>query len=277
MYSSRSRINRDSCIITVCSGKGGAGKTTVARILVELFKTKFKTIAVDAVSGLSGISSFFEFRPTGRKSFGNFLSGQGSVSDYVYRLDRLDIIPSFTDGTIEDLGLERDYERIGELADYIRDNYELGIIDTPSSFDLGLYNYLRASDIILILTESGYQSIVNGYAICKMASSIIPRPAIHFFLNLVNSDRDFDDFNVKMPMLTEAFLGDSYDAIGFLKFDEQYFNSPGEGEFNSMLWNSNKENLMVFSSCLEEKMALRKAGISEGSAVSATPGKVDKT
>ncbi len=277
MYNSYSGMNRDGCIITVCSGKGGAGKTTVARVLVELFKNKFRTVAVDAVSGFSGISSFFEFRPIGRRSFGDFLNGSGGAADHIYRLDRIDLIPSFSDGSIEDLGLERDFERIGELADYIRGNYELGIIDTPSSFDLGLYNYLRASDIVLIITETGYQSIVNGYAICKMASSIIPRPAIHFFLNLLNSDGDFDDFNVKMPMLTEAFLGDPCDAIGFLKFDEQYFNSPGVEEFNSMLWNSNKENLVMFSSCLEEKMRLQNVGNRGRSTVSAVPERVEKT
>jgi len=254
MLKPMARPNSQSCILTICSGKGGVGKTTIARTIVKMLKKRYRIAVIDGALGLGGISSFYNINPESDISYERFLNSVRPPSEFICRTESIRLIPSFSRGTIEDFGLDREYGRIKDLIEFLRTGSDLIIIDTASGLDLGLYEYMSLSNFVLIIVANDPQSISNGYAISKLASSITPKPTISFFLNMAASGGDFLDFNTKMLLLSRKFLQCELKAIGYMKFDRVFMQSPGVMELGSMLGNDNMENMVEFEKAMEEQL-----------------------
>jgi flagellar biosynthesis protein FlhG len=244
----------NSAVITVCSGKGGTGKTTVVRTLIEQFKDSLKIAVIDGALGLSGISSVFGVFPKNGMSYESFLQGRGSSSDFIHELDELALVPSRFTGEINTVKEDLNFRRVRELIQYLKTTVDLVIVDSASGLGLGLCDYLGCSDIVLIAVTSDPQSITDGYAVCKLTLSFNPAPAASFFLNMAMSDYDIEDFNVKMALLTNRFLGRETRAMGYLKYDRYFMKSPGDSEFRSMIGNDNRRNIEEFTSRLRREL-----------------------
>ncbi|MCP4633563.1 MAG: MinD/ParA family protein [candidate division Zixibacteria bacterium] len=239
-------------VITICSGKGGTGKTTVVRTLVDMFGDEFRIAVIDGALGLSGISSVYGVIPEASKSYQCFLGGSRPASDFIEKVENINLIPSHFSGSAADFGIERDFHRVDELIAYLSRDNDLVIIDSASGLDLGLYEYLSISDIVLIVVTTDPQSITDGYSIAKLCMSVTPHPITSFFLNMIESEVNFHEFNTKMTLLSRKFLFKELRALGYMKFDKPFMKSPGETEFRSMLGNDNRNNLESFKEKLTE-------------------------
>jgi len=238
---------RHGCsVITVCSGKGGAGKTTVVRTLIELFKKDYRIAVIDGAVGLAGISSIYGAYPTPGRGYEEFLRGMLTASELVYPVDGIKLIPSGFTAAIKDTVKGRDVTRIDELIDHLKMECDLIVIDASSGIDPCLYQYLINSNIILIVVTLDPQSVTDGYALAKSSLTMVPLPAVSYFLNMVMADDDYAGFNAKMHLLSGKFLNREMGAMGYLKFDAFFMKSPGPIEFRSMIGNENRNNLEEF-------------------------------
>ncbi|MBD3169299.1 MAG: AAA family ATPase [candidate division Zixibacteria bacterium] len=234
---------RGSAVITVCSGKGGAGKTTIVRTLVEILKTQYRVAVIDAALGSSGLSSIYGVYPDRRRSLEYFLNGANPPSEFVFPVNGIRFVPSRVNRTLNDIGADRNFNRISEMVGFLKRYNDIVLIDSSSGLDLGLYESLMVTNLALIVVTTDPQSVSDGYAICKLCKSITPQPETHFMLNMINSPEEFEDFNTKIGLLTGKFLKEEKRALGFLRFDKLFMRSPGKVEFSSMLGRDNKVNL----------------------------------
>ena len=242
-------------VITVCSGKGGVGKTTAVRAFTDELKNSYRIAVVDGALGLTGISSVYGVFPEDDKSYEAFLAGRKPASEFIHKVEGINLIPSGINGNVTYPSVNRSFHRINELIRFLSANNDIVIIDSASGLDLGLYEYLNLSDVVIIVVTADPQSVTDGYAICKLSLSMTPQPGVSFLLNMAESENDYLNFNVKMALLTGKFLGREIGAMGYLKFDNFFMKSPGDVEFRSMIGNDNRSNMEELVKKLEAKIS----------------------
>ncbi|RHW42543.1 hypothetical protein D1B31_02790 [Neobacillus notoginsengisoli] len=157
---------KDAKIITVCSTKGGVGKTTFTVNLAAAFAKQFKKVAVvDLDLQFGDVSMFFDCKPN--KTIYEWVKeeyyGQPEkLSGYMYAVNEyIDIMaapirPEFSEVILE--------EHIQKLTDYLRPDYDVVLIDTAPYVEGNILTALEKSDDIFLVTFLDLPTLKN----CKI-------------------------------------------------------------------------------------------------------------
>ena len=141
--------------IAVLSQKGGTGKTTAVRTVIDILRRiDIPVLAVD-LDPQANLSDYLDVDPDVTPTIGDVLAGRASAADAVHD----GIIPANL-GLAEaeltlggKMGRELALKRaLGEL----RDRYELILVDCPPALGLLTVNALVAADYALLSAEAQY-------------------------------------------------------------------------------------------------------------------------
>jgi len=141
--------------IAVLSQKGGTGKTTTVRTLVDVLRRiDVRTLAVD-LDPQGNLSDYFDVPPESEPTIADVLGGSASAAEAIHA----DVIPASLNLAETELTLGG---RIGRemtlrkaLAD-VRSDYEIVLVDCPPSLGLLTVNALVAADYALVTAEAQY-------------------------------------------------------------------------------------------------------------------------
>jgi len=147
-------------VISIVSGKGGVGKTTVCINLAAALSLKFqkKVMVIDCNITTSHIGLYLGmyYHPI---TFNQVLKGEASVMDAAYEyMDNLMVIPSSL--SVKDLkGVD-----IGMIKNRIKELYgkvDFVLLDSAPGLGREASAVLRASDEVLFVTNSYLSSVID--------------------------------------------------------------------------------------------------------------------
>lgn len=155
---------KEAKIMTVCSTKGGVGKTTISvNTATALSKSNLKVAVIDLDLQFGDIALLFDLQPprtiydwvkqsfeNGDKSFQRFFIEHPTGIDVL----AAPILPEFAELITG--------EHIGYLLDAIRSHYDVVIVDTPPTFVETSLVALEKSDVILLIASLDLPALKNG-------------------------------------------------------------------------------------------------------------------
>lgn len=144
-------------VVSVMNQKGGVGKTTLSRILLEgLQQKKLKLLAIDTDKSRN-LTSLFHFENTG-KTIVDLLQGEEALECIIHTNEGIDLIQGDSKvSLIENSQLDPEYFR--SKIEVLRQYYDIILIDTSPDLNKMNTQTMTASDSIIIPMFADFFSI----------------------------------------------------------------------------------------------------------------------
>ena len=184
-------------IITIASGKGGVGKTTItANLGIALAQRNQRVLVVDADVAMANLSLLLGMQSS-PITLHDVLLGESSIHDAIYDgPGGVHFIPS-------GLSLESyrrvDPERLESVIKEISASYDFVLLDAPAGIEKSVMASLAAADEILLVTIPNSPSVADVLKTKIVAQRIGSRP-IGVILNFLRGEKGeiSDDDIMKM-------------------------------------------------------------------------------
>ncbi len=211
-------------VITVTSGKGGVGKTSLSvNLAIQLSKLGHRVVVLDADFGLANIEIMLGIRP------------QYNLADLMFRGRNIrDII---TYGP-QDIGFISGGSGINELSNLNRDQVvqlihklndldqlaDIIIVDTGAGIGDSVLEFVAASAEVLLVVTPEPTSITDAYALLKSLnrnSSYMPdKTVVKMVANQVRNNCDADELFDKLGVVVNKFLNIDIEYLGAIPYDD---------------------------------------------------------
>jgi len=157
-------------VISITSGKGGVGKSTIAANMAFLLSQKgLNVVVLDADIGLANMQVLFNMRPS--LTFFEYINGKATLDDVLTKTQYKNITLcagksgyEYTKNT-NSLVFSRVVNDIVTL-----NKYDILLIDTGAGLNEYVQEFLDISDEILAITTTDPSAITDAYALIKMLS-----------------------------------------------------------------------------------------------------------
>ncbi|HHX01266.1 MAG TPA: AAA family ATPase [Firmicutes bacterium] len=211
---------KDRQLISVCSGKGGAGKTTLAiNLAYALAEWNYKTCIFDAALGTANVDVLLDLAP--RYHLGHLIAGKRGLMDILTEVrPRMYVVPGcsgvqlLTELTIYEYNLLA--SEIQQLFDY----FDVIIIDTSSGITASTTNFILASQGGYLITTPEPHAITDTYALLKTLVTQRKRPVnLNLVVNRVYYRSEAKNTADKLQFAARKFLNFELGYAGFI-FDD---------------------------------------------------------
>jgi len=207
-------------IITVTSGKGGVGKSSLAlNMAISLSRMGRRPLIVDSDFGFSnidvmlGVSTRFDLTDVLEKR----VDMRGIIEQ---GLERVQFI-SGGSGVYELTKLSGD--QIGEIAEELtalEDVADTIIFDTGAGVSDAILRLVCASQQTVIVTTPEPTAVVDAYAMIKIISERVENPAVSLVVNKAANPREALSVMNGIISITKKNLGLSVGSLGFILSDD---------------------------------------------------------
>ena len=204
--------------ITITSGKGGVGKSTLAaNISYMLSQYGYRVALFDADVGLANQDIILDVKPKytildvlkGDVSFdeavvrinNNFLLIPGESGEEILKYTNADILETFYDGV----------EKLGEL-DYL-------VIDTGAGIGESVQSFIKAATDTIIVTIPDPSAIMDAYSMIKYTSKV--KKELFLIVNRAKNAKEAHEIASKLQNVAKKHLGDlKIEFLGFVERSE---------------------------------------------------------
>lgn len=220
---------RNARVITVTSGKGGVGKTSVSlNLAIQFSKMGKKVIILDADFGLANIEVMIGAIP------------KYNLSDMIYRGKNLqDILmagPSGIQYISGGSGISRFKEMSKDQIIYLLHEFrklesmaDIIIIDTGAGISHAVMEFVASGREILLVTTPEPTSITDAYSLLKALNrhEAFDREhtVIRLVANKVNDYKSGESLYNKLDMVVSRFLQMKLEFLGMIPDDERMSKS----------------------------------------------------
>ncbi len=208
-------------VLSVTSGKGGVGKSSVVvNLAVALARSGQKVLIMDADLGLANIDVLLGLTPS--RTMNDVFSGSRRLSEIMMDGPAgIKVVPAGSgEQRYTSLGHE-DRLRLMDEMDTLEDDFDVVIIDTESGISPNVtYFNVSAQETMLVVTPDP-ASLTDVYALIKLLAT---RHGERHFKVLVNMARDSGEGNKVFHQLSQVvhrFLEVSLDYTGCVVRDER--------------------------------------------------------
>ena len=212
-------------VITITSGKGGVGKSTIALNLSLTLCALGKTVLlVDTDTNLGNLDVLLGIAPKFR--LGHVVRGERDIEDVlVSPLPGLRLLPG-SSGDVEypplsaeaQSSLMRDLKSLEDRSDYI-------IIDTAAGLTPEVIGYAVRADEIVVVTTPEPTAVLDAYAMIKVIHRTKPDISIKVVMNAVRVPAEADDAAAKLAVAVDRFLKRSFTYLGTIPYDQHVVTS----------------------------------------------------
>ena len=207
-------------IITVTSGKGGVGKTSiVSNLAIAIKKTGHHVLVIDADLGLSNIDVLLNIAP--KYNFQHVINGEKTIQDIL--IDGpygIKILPASSG--VQELTVLDEFQRtkIVEAFESLKDGVDMFIIDTAAGISENVTFFCLAAQEIVIVTSPEPTAITDAYALIKVLSTKYQKTKFNVLVNSVKNNKEASDIFKRFSLATERFLKIIPNYLGFIPYDE---------------------------------------------------------
>ncbi len=206
-------------IITVTSGKGGVGKTSISlNLSLALAAEGFKVCLFDADLGLANVSILTGIYP--EKDIESVITGQNSLKDVMVNdFMGIDIIPG-SNGVqkIADLTQTQTGTLISAFLDL--DDYDFFIFDTSAGISAQVLSFCMASHEIILVATCEPTSLTDAYSMLKVLSKYEYQNPIRVIINQVTSGKAAQKAYNRLKQTAGRFLSVPLSPLGIVGADK---------------------------------------------------------
>lgn len=217
-------MNHVAKVITVTSGKGGVGKTSLSvNLAIQLSRMGKRVVIFDADFGLANIEIMLGLRP--KYNLADLMYRGKSIEDIItYGPERVGFI-SGGSGINELANLSRDQvfsliQRLGEL-DRIAD---VIIVDTGAGISDTVLEFVAASEEVLLVATPEPTSITDAYALLKTlnrkTSYKREKTMVKMVANQVRGESEATELFEKLGVVVGKFLDIEVEFLGAVPYDK---------------------------------------------------------
>lgn len=208
-------------VISVTSGKGGVGKSTVvANLALSLAAVGQKVLIIDGDLGVGNIDVLLGLSP--QYNLNHLLSGERSLSEIIVDVaPGVKLIPAGS-GVQEftTLGQNEKLMLLDEL-DRFEEEFDIMIIDTEAGISENVTYFTVAAQEILVVVTPEPTSITDVYALIKLLSSRYSERHFKVLINMARDSEDALEVFRKLANVAGRFLDISLDYLGCVVRDER--------------------------------------------------------
>lgn len=210
-------------VITVTSGKGGVGKSSVSvNLAIQLRKLGKRVVILDADFGLANVEVMLGIRP--RYNLSDLLYHEKSITEII------------TNGPL-DVGFISGGSGIKELANLSKDQItylsgklneldncaDIIIVDTGAGISDSVLEFVTASREVLLVTTPEPTSITDSYALLKTLDKkeefSSENTVIKMVANRVTSNKEGKELYNKLSLVVNKFLNLQLEFLGAVPQD----------------------------------------------------------
>ena len=204
--------------VTITSGKGGVGKSSIVSNLAYLLGMRDKsTYILDADLSLGNIDIMFNMFP--KYNLKDLMEGRKTIGDIIVEGPcGIRVIPA-TSGVAElsDLSVEERnilFSSFQELPDH-----DFLLVDTSAGISSNVVYFNAISEDILIVVTPDPASLTDSYAVVKVLNKKTGRKDFNIVVNMVRNEKEALDIFRNILSVTDRFLDVYLNFYGFLPMD----------------------------------------------------------
>ncbi|MFH1224616.1 MAG: cell division ATPase MinD [Candidatus Diapherotrites archaeon] len=173
-------------VITLLSGKGGVGKTSItANLGIALAKRNLKVCVVDADIAMANLSLLLNMQSSPITLHDVFL-GEATIQDAIYDGPAgVKVVPS---GLSIDTYRRVDAERIQSIVESISRQFDFVLLDAPAGIEKNVLAAISAAEEVLLITTPDAPSIADVLKAKITAQRLGVRP-IGVVVNFMRGER----------------------------------------------------------------------------------------
>ncbi|MCG8549527.1 MAG: MinD/ParA family protein, partial [Desulfobacterales bacterium] len=205
-------------MITIASGKGGAGKTSISlNLALALADANYRICLFDADLGLANVNILTGLYP--QYGLAQVMEGSHTLSDIMIRnVNGIDIIPGssgvekLADLTSHEAGLL--IRSFMELPDY-----DYFLIDTSAGISSQVLSFCRACQEMILVVTPEPTSLTDAYSLLKVLSKKGGVPKVRVVINRVKTAQEAKSSYAKLKKTVVNFLSAPIFPLGVVAWD----------------------------------------------------------
>lgn len=212
-------------VITVTSGKGGVGKTSISiNLAIQLARMGKRVVVFDADFGLANIEVMLGIRP--QYNLADMMFKGKDLKDIIVQSEEGISFISGGSGIQELASMSREQvmfltSRLIELDEFA----DVIIVDTGAGISDSVLEFVLASTEVLLVATPEPTSITDAYALLKALNRkeefVKEHTSIHMISNRVKNETEGKNVYQKMSVVSEKFLNIPLTYIGSVPMDDQ--------------------------------------------------------
>ncbi len=173
-------------IITIASGKGGVGKTTVvANTGILLSKLGYKVLLIDADIAMANLSLLLGMQSS-PITLHDVLLGESNIEDAIYEgPGKVSFIPS---GLSLDSYRRIDADRLEPIVKSIAPMFDFVLIDSPAGVEKSVLSSISSAEEVLLVVAPNSASLVDALKTKNIAERLGAK-VIGFTVNFYRGER----------------------------------------------------------------------------------------
>ena len=202
-------------MITVCSGKGGVGKTNLAtNLAIGMVQMGQEVVVMDADLGLANVNVMLGIMP--KYNIYNFLNGERSLSEVLVETSHgIKVIAGASGFTqLTNLGAEEKKNIVRDIESL--SGTDIVFVDTGAGISDNVLSFVLASHECIVVTTPEPTAITDAYGIIKSIASRKGDVCIRLLVNRVQSEIEGVKVAERIVSIANQFLNVKVESLGFV-------------------------------------------------------------
>ena len=206
-------------VVTIASGKGGVGKTTLSvNIANEISKMGKKVMLVDADLSLANADMLLGVIP--KRHIGHYIEGNAPLRSVVVRVrPNFEFIPAASGVTKLTKLTENQFRKIKAIVSDTNSN--IVIFDSAAGIGQNVIRFSLISSTVLLVVSPDPVSITDSYALIKVITKSGYSGRIFVVINMVTNEKEKHIAFNTLKKVSEKYLGLSPEFLGYVPWDEK--------------------------------------------------------